>query len=69
LTIKSFIHLDNLLKTVGEGSTVYADGKKILDIVIGEYDQAVLDLTASVVASTLPFEAHLTDQVSNTSKR
>lgn len=43
----------NLLKSIGEGSQVYKDGKKRLETAIAEYDQAVFDLAASVVASNL----------------
>ena len=42
----------NLLKAIGGGSKVYEEGKGMLDLAIGEYDQAVFDLTANVVASS-----------------
>jgi hypothetical protein len=32
------------------GSAAYDDGKKTLQIAISEYDQAVLDLAAAVIA-------------------
>jgi len=39
-----------VLDAVAGGSQAYSDGKRRLDIAILHYDQAVLDLTASVVA-------------------
>lgn len=41
----------NLLKTIGSGGDVYEDGKRRLETAIKEYDQAVFDLTAMIVAS------------------
>ena len=49
------IIIDNLLKSLGGAATVYESGKRKLTIAIGEYDQAVCDLTARVVASMLFF--------------
>jgi hypothetical protein len=43
--------LVNLLKNVTQDSKVYEDGKSMLAIAIQEYDQAVLDFTASLMAS------------------
>ena len=40
-----------VLKTIGEGSKVYDEGKSALELAIDQYDQAVGDLTASIVAS------------------
>jgi len=37
---------------MGDGVNVYESGKQKLDAVIREYDQAVFDLTARVVASS-----------------
>jgi hypothetical protein len=42
--------LVNLLNSIGTGANVYEDGKKKLESAIREYDQAILDLAASVVA-------------------
>lgn len=50
--------LGNLLKTIGGGAKVYEDGKRMLEVTIGEYDQAVVDLTAAVVQGTA-FQAFL----------
>lgn len=44
----------NLLKTIGSGADVYEDGKRRLETAIKEYDQAVFDLTAMIVASNFP---------------
>jgi hypothetical protein len=41
----------NLLKSIGRGTEIYEAGKRQLENAIKEYDQAVYDLTASVVAS------------------
>lgn len=45
------IMLVNLLKSVGGGAKAYEDGKRALDLSISEYDQAVMDLTATLVTS------------------
>lgn len=45
------IYVVNLVKTVAQGGQMYADGKQALEVAIKEYDQAVVDLTASVLAS------------------
>jgi len=44
--------IDRLLQTIGGGSKVYSEAKQKLDLAISHYDQALFDLTASVVAST-----------------
>ena len=49
-----FLTIGNLLKVIGEGSKQYEEGKNMLKVAIGEYDQAVFDLTASVVAGNGP---------------
>lgn len=41
----------NVLKSLVNGPRAYEDGKNVLDTAIREYDQAVFDLAASVVAS------------------
>jgi hypothetical protein len=38
------------VKTIGEGAEIYDDGKNQLQLAINEYDQAIIDLTASIVA-------------------
>ena len=43
----------NLLRTIGEGANVYKEGKQQLYVAIEEYDQAVFDLTAMVVSSSV----------------
>ena len=43
--------LAKFLTEIGGGDHVYGSGKQKLDDVIREYDQAVFDLTARVVAS------------------
>lgn len=43
----------NFSKTVVQGSKLYEDGKKRLDAAIREFDQAVLHLTARVIAGML----------------
>jgi hypothetical protein len=48
--------IGNILKTIGEGSAVYEEGKGVLQSAINEYDQAVLDLAAAVIASNISFE-------------
>jgi tetratricopeptide (TPR) repeat protein len=42
-----------VLNTVAEGSNLYQDGKIALLLAIGHYDQAVGDLTASIVAGRI----------------
>ena len=44
----------NVLKSVASGKNTYEEGKTMLQVAIEEYDQAVFDLTASVVAGSLP---------------
>jgi hypothetical protein len=44
----------NLSNTALKGPLVYKEGKDRLDVAIREYDQAVMHLTAQVVASTCP---------------
>jgi hypothetical protein len=44
---------DKLLTEMGGGSKAYDGGKQKLEVVIREYDQAVFDLTAKVVASNI----------------
>lgn len=46
----TFLHLVNVSKTIWKGPQLYEDGKKLLDIAIREYNQAVMHLTAHVVA-------------------
>jgi hypothetical protein len=41
----------NLTKSVWKGPDVYTKGKERLDMVIREYDQAIMHLTAMVVSS------------------
>ena len=41
----------NLTKSVWKGPDVYTKGKERLDMVIREYDQAIMHLTAMVVTS------------------
>jgi hypothetical protein len=41
-----------VLSTIAEGSKVYEEGKSALQLAIDHYDQAVGDLTASIVAGT-----------------
>ena len=45
----------NLLRTIGDGTNVYDEGKQQLYLAIQEYDQAVFDLTAIVVAGNVQF--------------
>ena len=45
----------NLLKTMEVGPATYDDGKNTLQIAISEYDQAVLDLAAAVIAGNIVF--------------
>ena len=52
--------LVNLLNSVGSGVDVYENGKKQLKAAIREYDQSILDLAASVVASIPTFGPMLT---------
>lgn len=49
--MSSELKIANLLQSIGRGTDVYDAGKRQLEIAIREYDQAVYDLTASVVAS------------------
>ena len=44
----------NLSKTALKGPQIYQEGKNRLDVAIREYDQAVMHLTAQVVASMYP---------------
>jgi len=45
----------NLLRTIGDGTNVYDEGKQQLYLAIQEYDQAVFDLTVIVVAGSVQF--------------
>jgi len=47
--------LGNLAITVSHGSQYYENGKALLQVASGEYDQAVIDLTASIVSDTRAF--------------
>jgi hypothetical protein len=42
--------LGRLITAVTEGAKAYEDGKNALQLAIREYDQAILDLTATIVA-------------------
>jgi hypothetical protein len=44
----------NLSNTALKGPEIYQEGKNRLDVAIREYDQAVMHLTAQVVASMHP---------------
>jgi hypothetical protein len=50
----------NLLANMGDGSKVYDDGKGRLEIAIREYDQAVLDVSASLIAGKYLLSVSLT---------
>ena len=47
-----FYVVEKLLKTIGEGSEKYDDGKSSLQRAISEYDQAVADLTVSLISGS-----------------
>lgn len=44
------MYTGTLLDTIRGGSKIYTDATDALDIVIAQYDQAVIDFTASIVA-------------------
>ena len=52
--------LARFLKTLVEGSKTYEDGKTLLNLAIEEYDQAVLDLAASIVSGIRTWNSMLT---------
>ena len=43
----------NLLKNLGSGAEMYADAKRSSDLAIAEYDQAIIDLTASILSGKI----------------
>ena len=49
----------NLLRTIGDGTNVYDEGKQQLYLAIQEYDQAVFDLTAIVVAGSVQTQQNI----------
>jgi hypothetical protein len=43
------------MTTIAEGAKVYEDGKSMLQLAISQYDQAVVDLTASTLVGMLQY--------------